>query len=501
MQSPPHARAILAATILGSAMVFIDGTAVSVALPVFQRELHADVAQVQWIVEAYQLFLASLVLVGGSLGDHFGRRRIFLIGIIGFTACSAWCGASPSAGQVILARSVQGIAGALLVPSSLAIISASFGYGRGRAIGTWSAFTSLTLILGPVVGGWLTQHASWRWVFFLNVPLAVIVTLLTIRCVPESHDRNAGALDIPGALLATASLGAIVFGLIESSNRGLRDPVVVGTIAAGVLLLIPFFLREWKTDSPLVPLDLFRNRVFSATNALTLFLYGALSAALFFLPFDLIQVQKYTPTEAGAANLPTIAMMVLLSRATGALADRIGPKLPLIVGPAIAGCGLILFARPSIGGSYWTTFFPPAILLGLGMSITVAPLTTSVMGAAGEERSGVASGINNAVSRAAGLVAVAVVGVFVFRRFSGELLARAAALHVPAAELRGMNRLAEMPVPATLPPAARAALQQAINLSFVSAFRMAMVICAGLAFTSAAVSLFAIRQSDVKRKR
>ena len=494
MAQTPHARAILAATILGSALVFIDGTAVNVALPVFQRDLHADVSQVQWIVEAYQLFLSSLVLVGGSLGDHLGRRRIFIIGVAAFTICSAWCGLAPTPGQMIAARAVQGVAGALLVPSSLAIISASFGDDRGRAIGTWSAFTSLTLALGPVLGGWLVQHLSWRWVFYMNVPLAAIVLWLAIRCVPESRDKTAGALDIPGALLATAGLGAIVFGLIESNNRGLGSPLVWGSVVAGCVLLVLFILRERTTPSPLLPLAIFRSRIFSSVNILTFLLYAALGGALFFVPFNLIQVQKYTPTEAGSANLPMIALMVLLSRKTGAIADRFGPRLPLVIGPAIAGIGFALFTRPGIGGSYWTTFFPAIVVLGLGMSITVAPLTTAVMSTAGE-RSGVASGVNNAVSRTAALMAVAVLGVVVVQRFSTSLHARTAALHLPPAAFAQVNRLVDMPIPATLPPAARAMFQQAIALSFVDAFRASMWIAAGLAVAGALTSLIGIRDA------
>jgi EmrB/QacA subfamily drug resistance transporter len=472
-----HRKAILAATILGSAMVFIDSTAVNIALPVFQRDLHAGLAQVQWIVEAYQLFLSSLVLVGGSLGDHFGRRRIFGIGVAAFAAASMWCGLAPTTTQMIVARSVQGMAGALLVPSSLAIINASFGEKRGRAIGTWSAMTSLTLLLGPVLGGWLVERLSWRWVFFLNAPLAVIVLLLIITAVPESRDRTAGALDIPGAVIVTAALGAIVYGLIEYRT-------IIGF--AGVALLIIFLLYEHHAKEPLVPLSLFRSSLFASCNLLTLLLYGALGGVFFFLPFDLIRIQHYSPAQAGAANLPTVAMMVLLSKPAGALMDRVGPRLPLIVGPFIAGCGFALFALPSIGGNYWTTWFPAAIVMGLGMSITVAPLTTAVMSAAGE-KSGVASGINNAVARTAGLVAVAVFGLLFTHRFAHELAARVIAPPpVKQAILAQSDRMADIAAP---PP-----LQPQIAQAFVAAFRVTMLTGAALAWAASAVAAVGIRR-------
>ena len=440
----PRARSILAATILGSSMVFIDSTAVNVALPVLQNELHADIAQVQWIVEAYALFLAALVLVGGSLGDHFGRRRVFVIGVIAFTVCSMLCGIAPGASLMIVARSFQGIAGALLVPNSLAIISASFGDDRGKAIGSWSSLTSLMLVFGPILGGWLVEHLSWRWVFFINLPLGAIVLWLTLRCVPESRNPHAGPLDYLGTFLATASLGGIVFGLIEASVRGVRAPVVGISIAIGLVLAIPFFVHELRTASPLLPLDIFRSRLFSATNLLTLLLYAALGGALFYFPFDLIQVQHYTPTEAGAANLPMIGVVVLLSRFSGALADRRGPKLQLVLGPLIVGSGFALLAVPSIGGSYWTTFFPASLVIGLGLATTVAPLTTAVMSAAGE-RSGVASGINNAVARTAGLIAVAAFSVLFVTRYTAALESRITAPPaVKSSITKQASRLADM---------------------------------------------------------
>lgn len=310
---------VLAATIIGSSMVFIDSTVVNVALPVLQAELNATAAEVQWIVESYSLFLAALILVGGSLGDRFGRRRIFAYGIIMFALASVWCGLSPNVNQLILARGFQGLGGALLTPGSLAIISASFsGEQRGRAIGTWSGFTGITSALGPVLGGWLVEQASWRWIFFINVPLAVLVLGILFWRVPESRDEEVtNRLDWWGALLATISLGAIVYGLIEASNLGLSHSVVLTALAVGAVTLLAFIFVEANSRAPMMPLSLFRSRTFSGANLLTLLLYAALSGALFFFPFNLIQVQGYSATAAGAAFLPLILIMFLLSRWSG----------------------------------------------------------------------------------------------------------------------------------------------------------------------------------------
>ena len=493
---------ILTATILGSSMAFIDSTVVNVALPAIQGVFHATVVDVQWVVESYGLFLGSLILVGGSLGDIFGRRRIFVAGVAIFAMASVACGVALSIHQLIFARSVQGVGAALLVPGSLAIISASFDEKRrGQAIGTWSGFTAITTAVGPVLGGWLVQHASWRWAFLINLPLAAAVVVISLWRVPESRSVIGGRIDWSGAVLAIFGLGGLVYGFIESVSLGWGNPLVFGSLIAGFGCLLAFVFVEARTIAPMVPLMLFRSRGFSGANLLTLFLYAAIGIFFFVFPLDLIQVQEYSPTATGVALLPLILLIFLFSRWSGGLVARYGWRGPLIIGPIVAALGFALFAVPSIGGNYWKTFFPAVVVLGFGMTVTVAPLTTVVMSSVDQDRVGTASGINNAVARVAGLLAIAVFGIVMVNAFASRLHHNLAHLMLPSGiqqELEANEiKLAGLQAPIGLDASTRAAIKESVGEAFVFGFRMIMLICAGLSLASAAAALVMIpKQSD-----
>jgi EmrB/QacA subfamily drug resistance transporter len=489
---------ILVATILGSSLAFIDSTVVNVALPAVQASFNATVVDVQWVVEAYGLFLSALILVGGSLGDLYGRRRIFLGGVAIFAVASAGCGMASNIHQLIVARSIQGVGAALLVPGSLAIISASFDEkGRGQAIGTWSGFTAITTAVGPLLGGWVVQHASWRWAFFINLPLAAAVIAISLWKIPESRSNRADRLDWTGTLLASMGLAGLVNGFLESVNLGWEHPLVFGSLIVGFGCVIGFAIVEARVVSPMVPLSLFRSRSFGGANLLTLFLYAAVGVFFFLLPLNLIQVQGYSATAAGAAMLPLILLIFLLSRWAGGLVARYGPRAPLIVGPLIAALGFTLFAVPSVGGSYWRAFFPAIAVLGLGMTVTVAPLTTVVMNSVDQDRVGTASGINNAIARVAGVLAIAVLGIVMVDAFGSRLDRSLTHLSLRPQVVQEIQaekiKLGGLPLPDGLDPDTKVAVRQSIKGAFVFGFRIVMLICAGLSVTSAAVAAVMIR--------
>jgi EmrB/QacA subfamily drug resistance transporter len=401
---------VIAATVLGSGVAALDATVVGIALPTMGREFGADVAGLQWVVTGYLLTLAALLLLGGALGDRYGRRKVFVIGVIWFAAASLVCGLAPNTVILIAARALQGIGGALLVPGSLAILEASFAPGdRSKAIGAWSGLGGVATAVGPFVGGYLIGAVSWRLIFYLNLPLTLAVVAITARHVPESRDPEAsGRIDVVGATLAAVGLAGLCYGLIEGPDLGWQSPVIVLTLAIGALALGLFLVAETRVRHPMLPLAVFRSRQFSAANMVTLVVYAGLGGALFLLPIQLQQVAHYTPLQSGASLLPLTAIMLALSARSGALASRIGPRLQMTAGPLIVACGLVMFARVDATGGYLGEVLPAVVVLGLGLATTVAPLTAAVLAAAPAQRAGVASAVNNDVARAAGLLAVAI---------------------------------------------------------------------------------------------
>ncbi|WP_109488447.1 MFS transporter [Occallatibacter savannae] len=474
------ATIVLAATILGSSMAFLDGTVVNLALPALQRDYKVDISVVQWVVEAYALTLASLLLVGGSLGDRYGRKRVYICGILLFAVSSVACGLAQSPHWLIVARTIQGAGAALLVPGSLALITAAFPESeRGRAIGTWSGFSAITAAVGPVAGGWLIEHFSWRWVFLLNLPLAAIVVILC-SSVPEARDEGAkGRLDWPGAAFTTIGLVGITYALIEWPSMN-SHAILAAVAVGGVMALAAFSFIEQRAESPMVPFGLFRSRNFTGANLLTFLVYAPLGALLFFFPLDLIQIQHYSATKAGAAFSPFVLIMLVLSRWAGRLVERYGARLPLTIGPFITTGGYVAFALAPQDGHYWKSFLPAVLVTSLGMAITVAPLTTTVMNAVPESHAGVASGINNAVSRLASLIAVAAFGAILVMIFTHTLDQRLAQLSLPSAEAAQIlaGRLQLAAVKTSSPEAARA-----IAESFVEAYRAVIWIGACSVFT------------------
>jgi EmrB/QacA subfamily drug resistance transporter len=443
-------RWVLLAAVLGSSLAFIDATVVNIALPRIGADLGAGAAGLQWTVNGYTLSLASLILLGGSLSDRFGRRRVFVIGVTWFAAASLLCGVAFSVGTLVAARVLQGIGGALLTPGALAILETSFHPDdRGKAIGAWSGLGGIAGALGPFLGGWIVQAASWRLVFLINVPLAAIVVAVALRHVPESRNPDAARrLDVAGAASAAAGLAGLSYGFTAWPMLGGTAPGVLVPLAAGTAGLAAFVLVERSSDHPMLPLEVFRSRTFTAANLVTFAVYAALGGVFFLLVLHLQVVAGFGPLAAGTALLPVTVLMLLLSARSGAIADRIGPRLPMTIGPVVCAAGLLLLSRVGPGASYLRSVLPGVVLLGLGLAAAVAPLTAAALGALDERHAGIASGVNNAVARAAGLLAVAV---------------------LPLAAGLGAGTLTD---PATLAPT----------------YRNAMLLCAGLLLAGAALA-------------
>lgn len=406
-------RWVLVATVFGSGLVFLDASVVNVALPTIARDLHVGLTALQWTVNAYTLTLAGLLLLGGSLGDHYGRRRIFVIGIVWFALASLLCGLAPNAPALIASRALQGIGAALLTPGSLAIIEATYRPSdRAPAIGAWSGLAGVATALAPLLGGYLTAAVSWRLVFLINLPFTAVALWAAIRHVPESRDPAAAPqLDLTGAALAALGLAGITYGLTDGPSLGWASPVVLVAWLGGALALVAFVAVERTTRYPMLPLDLFRSAQFSGANVVTFLVYGALGGAFFLLPIQLQRVLGMSPLRSGLALMPVTVVLLLLSARAGRLAQRIGPRLPMTLGPLIAAAGLALMVRIVPGSSYWGSTLPAVLVFSLGLSLTVAPLTATVLAAASAEHAGVASAVNNAVARAAGLLAVATLPV------------------------------------------------------------------------------------------
>lgn len=410
----PAGRWILFASILGSGLAGIDATVVNVALPAIGSSLHTGFEGLQWTVTAYTLTLASFILLGGSLSDRFGRRKIFLIGVVWFAVASLLCGLAPDIGTLVAARALQGIGGALLTPGSLALIQATFTPAdRPKAIGAWSGLSGVATAIGPFLGGWLVEQVSWRWVFLINAPLAALVVVVTLRHVPESRDPAAApTLDIAGAVLGVLALGGVTYALLEQPSQGITAPAVLAALVLGVTSAVAFVVVEQRSEHPLLPLDIFRSRQFTAANMVTFTVYGGFGAVFFLLIIQLQVVSGFSPIAAGVSILPITFIMLALSSSSGALAYRIGPRLQMSLGPAVCALGLVLMLRIGPDASYVTDVLPGVVVFGLGLAIMVAPLTATALSSAPAHRAGLASGVNNAVARAAGLLAIAVLPAF-----------------------------------------------------------------------------------------
>jgi len=506
--SSPAGKWIMVSTIMASAMAFIDATALNVVLPSIQKSLDASGTDLFWILNAYLLMLSALMLIGGSLGDKLGRKKIFMAGIFIFIAGSAACGIAGDVTLLIIFRMLQGIGGALMIPGSLALISSSIHEKeRGKAIGTWSAFTTVVTLGGPVLGGALADAGYWRYIFFINVPIGIAALIILWKLVKENRDEEADhTLDYAGAVAIMLGLALFTFGFLRMPALGWLHWQVYLSLGVGLLLLVVFIVIEQKSKHPMMPLSLFANLTFSGANLLTFFLYAGLGAGMLFLSLNLVQVQGYDQLQSGLTFLPFTILMIFVARFAGSLADKYGPRLLLTIGPALAGLGLLLlsFVKQTAGPSaYFTTFFPGILILGLGMSFTVAPLTATVMGAVSPHFSGTASGVNNALSRISGVFANAIFGALAVVLFSGALQKELTQVRLSdpskQAVMQQAMELGNAKAPASLNGSEKEKVQAFYRESFIAAYGKIMRIAALLGFAGAAVGFALIRNSVVKK--
>jgi EmrB/QacA subfamily drug resistance transporter len=500
---------IMVSAILASAMAFIDGTALNVVLPALQKSLNATGADLFWLLNAYLLMLASLILIGGSLGDKLGRKKVFMLGILVFILGSTACGLAPTVFLLIIFRIVQGVGGALMIPGSLSLISSSINENeRGKAIGTWSAITTVVTIGGPILGGSLADAGLWRYIFFINVPIGIAALIILMSKVKESRNEDADkAVDIGGAIAIAFSLALITFGFLRIPALGLKSPQVYLTLLGGVILLFVFILIEKKSKHPMMPLNLFANPIFTGVNLLTFFLYAGLGAGMLFLSLNLVQVQGYSQLQSGLTFLPFTVLMIIIARFAGTLADKYGPRLLLIVGPATAGMGLLIlsFIKQTSGpAEYWTSFFPGIIVFGLGMSFTVAPLTATVMSSVSDHLSGTASGVNNALTRIANVFANAIFGALAVLLFAGALQSKVQSIpldsNVKQAVVKEAANLGNARIPNEFDPKYKAEITKSYRESFIQAYSDIMKISAGLGFLGALMIVLFIRNKTSNKK-
>ncbi len=497
----------LVVTILGSTAVFLDATVVNVALPAISRDLDTGLADQQWVVESYLLALVALLLVGGSLGDQFGRRRIFLVGLVGFGITSAVCAAAPNSGVLIASRAAQGLTGALLVPGSLAILASTFeGAARGKAVGTWTAWSGIATVLGPAGGGALIEALSWRAIFWVNVPLIAFTILLTMRVVRESSNPDADlAIDWPGIVMSAAGLGLPVYALIQQPTHGWSDPLVFVPLIAGVLLFAAFLAWEARSPHAMLDLSLFRIRNFSVTNIETLIVYSGLLGAFFFVTLFLQETLGYTPLEAGLATTPISLLLFLLSPRFGRIATGAGPRVPMSLGPIVGGIGLLLLLRVDAGAEYATDILPGLLLFGLGLSATVAPLTATALDSVEERHVGIASGINNGVSRVAGLLAIAILGAVISGAFASTVDDRLAAEQLSPEAERAVKVAKEKPLGSAdtsgLPASEASSIDTAVTAGSERGFHLGMGLSGGLMIVGGVIAGIGLRNPGRREER